>query len=64
MKKLLLGSWLLTLLCFLPALAQEFTVSGRVTSSEDKGGLPGVSVQIKGTTRGTTTAPMPMVTIE
>ncbi len=31
------------------------TVSGRVTTSDDGSGLPGVSVQVKGTTRGTTT---------
>ncbi|GAB3794441.1 TonB-dependent receptor [Spirosoma humi] len=36
-------------------LAQDFLVTGNVTSSEDKSGLPGVSVQLKGTTRGTTT---------
>jgi len=39
----------------LPALAQERTVTGRVTSSDEGSPLPGVSVQIKGTTRGTTT---------
>jgi len=39
----------------LPALAQERTVSGRVTSSDEGSPLPGVSVQVKGTTRGTTT---------
>ncbi|GAB3225627.1 SusC/RagA family TonB-linked outer membrane protein [Spirosoma arcticum] len=55
MKKFFLFSWLLTVLTVLPALAQDVTVSGRVTSSEDKSGLPGVSVQLKGTTRGTTT---------
>lgn len=36
-------------------LAQDVTVSGRVTSSDDGSGLPGVSIQVKGTTRGTTT---------
>lgn len=55
MKKFFLSGWLLTVLFVLPALAQDVTVSGRVTSSEDKSGLPGVSVQLKGTTRGTTT---------
>lgn len=34
---------------------QERTVNGRVLSSDDKSGLPGVSVAVKGTTRGTTT---------
>jgi TonB-linked SusC/RagA family outer membrane protein len=35
--------------------AQERTVSGRVTSSEDGSALPGVSVVLKGTTVGTVT---------
>ncbi|MBC3791036.1 SusC/RagA family TonB-linked outer membrane protein [Spirosoma utsteinense] len=55
MRKLLLGSWLLILLFCLPALAQDVAVSGRVTSSDDGSALPGVSVQVKGTTRGATT---------
>lgn len=37
------------------AFAQERTVTGTVTSAEEKVGLPGVTVQIKGTTRGTNT---------
>jgi len=37
------------------AQSQNRVVSGRVTSPEDPEGLPGVSVIIKGTTRGTTT---------
>ena len=55
MNKILLGGWLLLLLLSLPALAQDVTVSGRVTSSDDGSTLPGVSVQVKGTTRGATT---------
>lgn len=57
MRKVLLGSWLLSLIFCLPLLAQDVSVSGRVTSSDDNGnsGLPGVSVSVKGTTRGTTT---------
>ncbi|HEY3430149.1 MAG TPA: carboxypeptidase-like regulatory domain-containing protein, partial [Cyclobacteriaceae bacterium] len=35
--------------------AQEITVSGRVTSSEDGSALPGVNVLLKGTTNGTAT---------
>jgi TonB-linked SusC/RagA family outer membrane protein len=54
MRKLLLGSWLLSILFCLPVLAQDVVVSGKVTSSEDGSGLPGVSIQVKGTTRGTT----------
>jgi TonB-linked SusC/RagA family outer membrane protein len=37
------------------AFAQEKTVSGKVTSSEDGSPLPGVSVLIKGSTKGVTT---------
>ncbi len=55
MRKLLVCSWLLTVLLNLSAFAQDASISGRVISSEDKSGLPGVSVQLKGTTRGTTT---------
>ncbi|GAB3028271.1 SusC/RagA family TonB-linked outer membrane protein [Spirosoma pulveris] len=55
MQKILLGSWLLSLLFCLPVLAQDIAVSGRVTSSDDGSTLPGVSVQVKGTTRGAIT---------
>jgi len=37
------------------AWAQERNVSGKVTSVEDGGGLPGVNVVLKGTTTGTVT---------
>ncbi|AUD06251.1 SusC/RagA family TonB-linked outer membrane protein [Spirosoma pollinicola] len=55
MRKILLGSWLLSLLFCLPLLAQDVAVSGRITSSDDGSTLPGVSVQVKGTTRGAIT---------
>lgn len=55
MRKFLLGSCFLSLFFCLPLLAQEIAVTGRVTSSDDNSALPGVSVVIKGTTRGTTT---------
>lgn len=55
MRKILFGSWLLSLLFCLPVLGQDVVVSGRVTSSDDGSGLPGVNVQVKGTTRGATT---------
>src|SRR5882762_5793316 len=43
------------LLCTtLGAFAQK-TVSGKVTSAEDKTGMPGVSIVEKGTTKGTVT---------
>jgi TonB-linked SusC/RagA family outer membrane protein len=46
----------LLLVCWVTsAFAQGSTVTGRVTSSDDGTGLPGVSVLVKGTTTGTTT---------
>ncbi len=53
MKKFLLTMYLVGLSAF--AFAQSMEVSGKVTSSDDGIGLPGVSVTIQGTTRGTTT---------
>lgn len=55
MRRILLGSWLLSLLFCLPLMAQDAGISGRVTSSDDGSSLPGVSIQVKGTSRGTTT---------
>jgi TonB-linked SusC/RagA family outer membrane protein len=55
MRKILLGSWLLSMLFCLPLLAQDVAVSGRVTSSDDGSPLPGVTVQVKGANRGTNT---------
>ncbi|PJB59664.1 MAG: hypothetical protein CO098_02235, partial [Bacteroidetes bacterium CG_4_9_14_3_um_filter_41_19] len=37
------------------ANAQTRTISGKVTSSEDGGGIPGVTVLVKGTQVGTIT---------
>ena len=54
MRKLLLPFWLV-LVSTLCALAQDATITGRVTSADDGSPLPGVSVVIKGTARGTTT---------
>jgi TonB-dependent starch-binding outer membrane protein SusC len=48
----------LVLLCFVgsqSAFAQGGNITGKVTASEDGSLLPGVAVQIKGTTRGTNT---------
>lgn len=48
----------LAMLCFLgsqSAMAQGGNISGKVTAAEDGSLLPGVSVQIKGTQRGTNT---------
>ena len=55
MKKFLLTKFLLLLLISSAAWAQEKTVSGKVTSSEDGTALPGVSVLLKGTANGTVT---------
>jgi TonB-linked SusC/RagA family outer membrane protein len=55
MKRLLLLSSMLLLFASGTALAQERTVSGRVTSSEDGSPIPGVNVLLKGTTIGTAT---------
>lgn len=54
MKKCLPKLIVLLLLASASAMAQ--TVTGTVTSGEDGSPLPGVSVLVKGTTRGTTTA--------
>lgn len=55
MRKQLLVSILACCLLWLPALAQDRTISGIITTAEEGSLLPGVSVQIKGTNRGTTT---------
>lgn len=54
MKRILLSTvvWLSLLL---PGYAQERTVSGKVTSTENGAPAPGVSVLVKGTTNGTAT---------
>lgn len=52
MKKVILG--LLLLLCPIVMIAQNFTVTGTITSANDNTPLPGVSVIIKGTTVGVT----------
>ncbi|XWW45864.1 SusC/RagA family TonB-linked outer membrane protein [Fibrella sp. USSR17] len=55
MSRLFMGSWLLLLLFALPTLAQDVAIRGQVTSADDGTTLPGVTVQVRGTTRGTTT---------
>ena len=51
-----LPALLLVLLCLSHlAGAQDRTVTGRVTSGNDNAPLPGVSISVQGTTRGTTT---------
>jgi len=53
MKKNLLMTFLFTLISVASLFAQDKKVSGKVTSAEDGSGLPGVTVQIKGTGKGT-----------
>lgn len=53
MKKLLLAIFSAMFLLSTSLMAQEVTVSGKV--SDTSGGLPGVSIQIKGTSTGTAT---------
>lgn len=48
-------SFLLLLALVFRVAAQDRTVSGKVTSLEDGSALPGVSITVKGTTRGVTT---------
>lgn len=49
-------SCILILLCSITAFAQEaYTLSGKVTSSSDKGSLPGVNVMVLGTKTGVQT---------
>lgn len=53
MKKILLVSFFVALV--FSAWAQERTVSGKVTSSEDGSAIPGVNVLLKGTAAGSVT---------
>ncbi|HLL95530.1 MAG TPA: SusC/RagA family TonB-linked outer membrane protein [Spirosoma sp.] len=55
MSRILLVSMLLVCSLWVPAWAQERTITGKVLSSEDGNPMPGVSVVIKGTTRGANT---------
>jgi TonB-linked SusC/RagA family outer membrane protein len=47
------GIFLFVLMTCSAAMAQEFQVSGKVTSGEDQSPLPGVNILVKGTTSGT-----------
>lgn len=55
MSRILLVSMLLVCSRWVPAWAQERRVTGTVSANEDGTTMPGVSVVIKGTTRGTNT---------
>lgn len=52
MKKVLLIAFMLVSSLINEAWAQERTITGKITSAEE-GGLPGVSILIKGTSKGT-----------
>ncbi|OGX81619.1 SusC/RagA family TonB-linked outer membrane protein [Hymenobacter coccineus] len=55
MKKTLLMSLVLMFTLFHQVMAQTRTISGRVTDQTNGGGLPGVTVLLKGTTTGVST---------
>jgi TonB-linked SusC/RagA family outer membrane protein len=54
MKKTLLLSFFLWVMAMVPLLAQDRSISGKVTG-DDGSSLPGVNITIKGTNRGTNT---------
>ena len=53
-KQITLFAWLCVFVC-MQSFAQDRTLTGKVTSSADNLGIPGVSVVVEGTTIGTTT---------
>jgi hypothetical protein len=55
MKKFLLLCLLLVSSSLAGLLAQERTVTGKVTAADDGAPLPGVNVVVRGSTAGTTT---------
>lgn len=55
MRGILLVSLLLLCSLWVPAWAQERTITGRVTAAEDGSPIPGASVVLKGTSRGANT---------
>lgn len=54
MNKLLLGSWLVLVSICTPLFAQNRTITGHVTASEDGSALPGVTITVKKGQTGTT----------
>jgi TonB-linked SusC/RagA family outer membrane protein len=55
MKKNLLMTFVLAFFTLTSLIAQDRKITGKVTSAEDGSGLPGVTVSIKGTNKGTQT---------
>ncbi|WP_026997163.1 SusC/RagA family TonB-linked outer membrane protein [Flectobacillus major] len=56
MRKLLLLTTLLLLAQFGNTFAQDRQITGKVTSSDDGTPIPGVSISVKGTSKGTTSS--------
>ena len=54
-RKTLLFLFLALMFSPFVVLAQSLTVTGKVVSSDDGYGLPGVTIQVKGTSAGTVT---------
>ena len=54
-RKTLLFLFLALVFSPFAVLAQSLTVTGKVVSSDDGYGLPGVTIQVKGTSAGTVT---------
>lgn len=57
MKRVLLKNWLFLLVMLAPlcSMAQQITVKGNVTASDDGLGIAGATVKLKGTSEGTVT---------
>ena len=55
MEKKLLKTFLALLFLSVQVMAQQKTISGKVTSADDGSALPGVTIKIKGTSDGTVT---------
>jgi ferric enterobactin receptor len=64
MKKKLLMLFLGTFLFAMQVIAQQVTVSGKVTSAEDGEPIPGASVKIKGTSIAVQTSPTGLYSIK
>ncbi len=55
MRKNLFLSFIVVLFCSISIFAQDRKVSGKITAADDGSGLPGVTVQLKGTSKGVLT---------
>ena len=53
--KFIVQNGFLTMICFTTLVAQEVTVTGTITSSEDGSAIPGANVIVSGSTQGTVT---------